>query len=94
MQKTTKSRHIRRFVIISFETFGEGKYTHISSDLAASDHGSIYTNAPVLTLQELSKQLGDDKSLAEHLKLPIQRINDYQLLFKVCRHIRTFVPSV
>ncbi|XP_033152751.1 obscurin isoform X8 [Drosophila mauritiana] len=32
--------------------------------------------------QELSKQLGDDKSLAEHLKLPIQRINDYQLLFK------------
>ncbi|XP_016928763.3 obscurin isoform X6 [Drosophila suzukii] len=32
--------------------------------------------------QELSKQLGDDKSLSEHLKLPIQRINDYQLLFK------------
>ncbi|XP_017045137.1 obscurin isoform X2 [Drosophila ficusphila] len=32
--------------------------------------------------QELSKQLRDDKSLSEHLKLPIQRINDYQLLFK------------
>uniref|UniRef100_A0A6P4FNS7 Muscle M-line assembly protein unc-89 isoform X5 n=1 Tax=Drosophila rhopaloa TaxID=1041015 RepID=A0A6P4FNS7_DRORH len=32
--------------------------------------------------QELSKQLGDDKSLSEHLKLPIQRINDYKLLFK------------
>ncbi|XP_049802568.1 obscurin isoform X4 [Schistocerca nitens] len=31
---------------------------------------------------ELSQQLGDDKSLSEHLKLPIQRINDYQLLLK------------
>ncbi|UYV74158.1 Unc-89, partial [Cordylochernes scorpioides] len=30
----------------------------------------------------LSKMLHDDKSLSEHLKLPIQRINDYQLLFK------------
>jgi len=34
-------------------------------------------------LQEISHQLGDDKSLSEHLKLPIQRINDYQLLLKV-----------
>uniref|UniRef100_A0A1B6CSB7 DH domain-containing protein n=1 Tax=Clastoptera arizonana TaxID=38151 RepID=A0A1B6CSB7_9HEMI len=33
--------------------------------------------------EELSQQLGDDKSLSEHLKLPIQRINDYQLLLKV-----------
>ncbi|KAK5640122.1 hypothetical protein RI129_010933 [Pyrocoelia pectoralis] len=31
---------------------------------------------------ELSQQLGDDKTLSEHLKLPIQRINDYQLLLK------------
>lgn len=33
--------------------------------------------------QELSQTLGDDKSVSEHLKLPIQRINDYQLLLKV-----------
>ncbi|XP_030246752.1 obscurin-like, partial [Drosophila navojoa] len=32
--------------------------------------------------QELSAKLGDDKSLSEHLKLPLQRINDYKLLFK------------
>ncbi|XP_066993450.2 obscurin isoform X6 [Anabrus simplex] len=32
--------------------------------------------------EERSQQLGDDKSLSEHLKLPIQRINDYQLLLK------------
>ncbi|XP_055536216.1 obscurin isoform X3 [Wyeomyia smithii] len=31
---------------------------------------------------ELSQNLNDDKTLAEHLKLPIQRINDYKLLFK------------
>ncbi|XP_044021287.1 obscurin isoform X7 [Aphidius gifuensis] len=31
---------------------------------------------------ELSQTLGDDKSVSEHLKLPIQRINDYQLLLK------------
>ncbi|XP_021696069.1 LOW QUALITY PROTEIN: obscurin [Aedes aegypti] len=31
---------------------------------------------------ELSLTLDDDKSLSEHLKLPIQRINDYKLLFK------------
>ncbi|XP_058464862.1 obscurin isoform X3 [Malaya genurostris] len=31
---------------------------------------------------ELSQTLNDDKSLSEHLKLPIQRINDYKLLFK------------
>ncbi|XP_024939523.1 obscurin isoform X4 [Cephus cinctus] len=32
--------------------------------------------------EELSQTLGDDKSVSEHLKLPIQRINDYQLLLK------------
>ncbi|XP_045524044.1 obscurin isoform X5 [Pieris brassicae] len=32
--------------------------------------------------QEIAKKVGDDKGLAEHLKLPIQRINDYQLLLK------------
>ncbi|CAH1236329.1 unnamed protein product [Diabrotica balteata] len=31
---------------------------------------------------ELSQRFGDDKSISEHLKLPIQRINDYQLLLK------------
>uniref|UniRef100_A0A182K3G5 Obscurin n=1 Tax=Anopheles christyi TaxID=43041 RepID=A0A182K3G5_9DIPT len=31
---------------------------------------------------ELSANIDDDKSLTEHLKLPIQRINDYKLLFK------------
>ncbi|XP_052566288.1 obscurin isoform X5 [Culex pipiens pallens] len=31
---------------------------------------------------DLSQKLDDDKSLVEHLKLPIQRINDYKLLFK------------
>ncbi len=35
--------------------------------------------------QELSQKLGDDKSLSEHLQLPIQRINDYQLLLKVSK---------
>jgi hypothetical protein len=30
----------------------------------------------------LSQRLGDDKTISEHLKLPIQRINDYQLLLK------------
>lgn len=34
-------------------------------------------------LQKLSKEIGDEKSLSEHLQLPIQRINDYQLLLKV-----------
>ncbi|XP_034109415.1 obscurin isoform X3 [Drosophila albomicans] len=32
--------------------------------------------------QGLSSNLGDDKLLSEHLKLPLQRINDYKLLFK------------
>ncbi|UYV84309.1 Unc-89 [Cordylochernes scorpioides] len=32
--------------------------------------------------QEISKKLNDDKTLEDHLKLPVQRINDYQLLFK------------
>ncbi|XP_047985115.1 obscurin isoform X1 [Leguminivora glycinivorella] len=32
--------------------------------------------------QELADDLGDDKGITEHLKLPIQRINDYQLLLK------------
>ncbi|XP_075991763.1 obscurin isoform X5 [Anticarsia gemmatalis] len=32
--------------------------------------------------QDLADKLGDDKGITEHLKLPIQRINDYQLLLK------------
>ncbi|CAN8024149.1 unnamed protein product, partial [Ixodes persulcatus] len=31
---------------------------------------------------EFSKSINDDKCLSDHLKLPIQRINDYQLLLK------------
>ncbi|GFY50994.1 obscurin [Trichonephila inaurata madagascariensis] len=31
---------------------------------------------------EFSKKIEDEKTLSEHLKLPIQRINDYQLLLK------------
>lgn len=31
---------------------------------------------------DFSKKINDDKSLSDHLKLPIQRINDYQLLLK------------
>ncbi|XP_013793357.1 obscurin-like, partial [Limulus polyphemus] len=31
---------------------------------------------------DFSRKIGDDKTLAEHLKLPIQRINDYVLLIK------------
>lgn len=37
----------------------------------------------ITCFQELSQTLRDDKTLSEHLKLPIQRINDYQLLLKV-----------
>ncbi|XP_037298652.1 obscurin-like [Manduca sexta] len=32
--------------------------------------------------KDLADKLGDDKGITEHLKLPIQRINDYQLLLK------------
>ncbi|XP_065224779.1 obscurin-like isoform X6 [Planococcus citri] len=31
---------------------------------------------------DLGQELGDDKSLSDHLKLPIQRINDYTLLLQ------------
>ena len=47
--------------------------------------------------KELSQSLGDDKNITEHLKLPIQRINDYQLLLKVtfffCEFILLFAPA-
>jgi len=33
--------------------------------------------------QDERLKFADDKALSEHLKLPIQRINDYQLLLKV-----------
>ncbi|XP_053986008.1 obscurin isoform X6 [Hylaeus volcanicus] len=43
----------------------------------------LQMNDPVREyFEELSQTLHDDKSLSEHLKLPIQRINDYQLLLK------------
>lgn len=46
-----------------------------------------YTLYFILLFQELSAKLDDDKSLSEHLKLPLQRINDYKLLFKVCIYL-------
>lgn len=30
----------------------------------------------------MSNQISDSKSLSDHLKLPLQRINDYVLIFK------------
>ncbi|GIX95922.1 obscurin [Caerostris extrusa] len=32
--------------------------------------------------EDFSRKIEDEKTLSEHLKLPIQRINDYQLLLK------------
>lgn len=43
--------------------------------------------------KDISKKLGDDKSLEEHLQLPIQRINDYQLLLKVRIHTSNILLS-
>lgn len=37
--------------------------------------------------QDERLKFADDKTLSEHLKLPIQRINDYQLLLKVSQKI-------
>lgn len=34
-------------------------------------------------LQEYSHRIGDNKRLSEYLKLPIQRINDFQVLLQV-----------
>lgn len=34
-------------------------------------------------LEKFSKKIGDEKTIQEHLKLPLQRINDYQLILKV-----------
>ncbi|XP_047481488.1 obscurin-like isoform X2 [Penaeus chinensis] len=43
----------------------------------------IENNIPVKEFfEEYSQKLGDDKRLQEHLKLPIQRLNDYQLLIR------------
>ncbi|CAK1544365.1 unnamed protein product [Leptosia nina] len=44
----------------------------------------LLTAHPVIKkyFQDIAKKVGDDKGLTEHLKLPIQRINDYQLLLK------------
>ncbi|XP_037951991.1 obscurin isoform X2 [Teleopsis dalmanni] len=43
----------------------------LSSNSEVADH-----------FKEISRKFGDDKNLSEHLKLPIQRINDYQLILK------------
>jgi len=37
--------------------------------------------------QDERLKFADDKALSEHLKLPIQRINDYQLLLKVSQEV-------
>ncbi|XP_068626397.1 obscurin [Battus philenor] len=44
----------------------------------------LLANDPVVHnyFQNIADKIRDDKGLAEHLKLPIQRINDYQLLLK------------
>ncbi|XP_034830900.2 obscurin isoform X4 [Maniola hyperantus] len=44
----------------------------------------LLKNDPVVSkyFKVLAEKVGDDKGLTEHLKLPIQRINDYQLLLK------------
>lgn len=44
----------------------------------------------VVPLQEYSQKIGDDKRLQEHLKLPIQRLNDYQLLLRVGRVVMVY----
>lgn len=48
------------------------------------DCSSVKTVTFMFISQELSQKFGDEKSLPDHLQLPIQRINDYQLLLKVC----------
>ncbi|OWR48452.1 hypothetical protein KGM_203421 [Danaus plexippus plexippus] len=50
------------------------------SDLLKDVQG-LFFDLVALTVA-LADKVGDDKGLAEHLKLPIQRINDYQLLLK------------
>lgn len=42
-----------------------------------------YISFFVSFFQDERLKCADEKSLSEHLKLPIQRINDYQLLLKV-----------
>ncbi|XP_069178633.1 LOW QUALITY PROTEIN: muscle M-line assembly protein unc-89 [Procambarus clarkii] len=43
----------------------------------------LENNIPVKEyFEDYSQRLGDDKRLQEHLKLPIQRLNDYQLLLR------------
>ena len=36
-----------------------------------------------MTLQGHSENIGDSKRIGEYLKLPIQRINDFQVLIQV-----------
>nr|CAD7395955.1 unnamed protein product [Timema poppensis] len=54
------------------------------TDLLKTERSGLESRSSLYS--ERSQQLGDDKSLSEHLKLPIQRINDYQLLLKVTLH--------
>ncbi|XP_042234486.1 obscurin-like [Homarus americanus] len=43
----------------------------------------LENNVPIKEFfEDYSQKLGDDKRLQEHLKLPIQRLNDYQLLLR------------
>jgi hypothetical protein len=47
----------------------------------------------ILVIQEYSHRIGDNKRLGEYLKLPIQRINDFQVLLQV-RNKTTIVLDV
>ncbi|XP_026738494.1 obscurin isoform X3 [Trichoplusia ni] len=58
------------------------KHVAYCRDEPRSQH--LLATEPVVNkyFQDLADKLRDDKGIAEHLKLPIQRINDYQLLLK------------
>ncbi|CAG9132454.1 unnamed protein product [Plutella xylostella] len=67
---------------------GPGIYNKLRNDVKSMQtlQGFKYKLKKWLATQafytDLADDLGDDKGIAEHLKLPIQRINDYQLLLK------------
>ncbi|XP_026319349.1 obscurin isoform X2 [Hyposmocoma kahamanoa] len=58
------------------------KHVAYCRDEARAQQLLAYEPAVNKYFQAVADKLGDDKGLAEHLKLPIQRINDYQLLLK------------
>ncbi|XP_049875611.1 obscurin isoform X4 [Pectinophora gossypiella] len=58
------------------------KHVAYCRDEPRAQHLLAYEPTVRAYFQALADKLGDDKGLTEHLKLPIQRINDYQLLLK------------